>query len=251
MKAITVSVDYADYLALTLPVTSRHFKEVLVVTSPDDAATQRVASSGFPNVRTHLTDAFYRDGADFNKGLALEEGFDVLGREGWIAVIDADIMLPVNGMRCVPRTPGNLYSAHRRQASPERMEATDWSRFPMVRDPINTGYFHLFHASDPALQERPWYPTRWRHAGGCDTEFEAKWPGRAKTWLPFDVLHLGPVRANWYGRTTERLDGTRPVEAADRKNRLQKMIRARQSGNYSAEVLSGPGRLIYDRVPKK
>jgi hypothetical protein len=28
-----------------------------------------------------------------------------------------------------------------------------------------------------------------------------------KGWLPFEVLHFGPRDTNWFGRSSERLDG--------------------------------------------
>src|SRR5262245_59406044 len=93
IRGITSCVGYAALLEVTLPRNMRHFSECLVVTSPDDHATAdgvaRVAGA-----RLHQTDAFTRHGAFFNKGLAFEESWDVLGRSGWILVHDADCLLP-------------------------------------------------------------------------------------------------------------------------------------------------------------
>ena len=66
---LSICVDFADILALTLPRNARHFKNILVVTSPDDHATADVVKS-VKNASLFTTDAFYRDGAVFNKGLA-------------------------------------------------------------------------------------------------------------------------------------------------------------------------------------
>ena len=46
------------------------------------------------DVEVFETTAFVDHGAAFNKGYALEQGFDVRGRHGWIAIIDTDIVLP-------------------------------------------------------------------------------------------------------------------------------------------------------------
>src|SRR5689334_22908441 len=92
MKAILVSVDYADLLAMTLPYNKHHFDEVFVITSNADNATKQVARE---NHCPYLaTDSFWDDGAMFNKWKALEEGLTVMGRDGWICIMDADILWP-------------------------------------------------------------------------------------------------------------------------------------------------------------
>jgi len=217
MKGIVVSVEYGDLLAETLPHVP--FEKVLVVTSHEDEETVKVAKRNGAEV--FQTNAFYRDGAMFNKGLALEEGFDVLGRDGWIVVFDADIIMPEK-MDLTGIKPSCLYSPRRRTCHnvSDWKRQEDWSQFPLVRDQEHAGYFQLFNASDPALMAKPWYGVEWRHAGGCDSEFNQKWPIQHKHWLPFEVLHLGPDGQNWCGRATKRLDGTMPKDAHNRKMQL-------------------------------
>ena len=83
LRAILVSVDYNDILSITLPYNRHHFKDVMVVTSVADA--QNVWEICKPlDVSVHATNAFYEDGAQFNKWKALEEGLEVFGRKGWI-----------------------------------------------------------------------------------------------------------------------------------------------------------------------
>jgi len=93
MNAICVCVEYEDLLAITLPRALRHFQRVLVVTSHADAATGGVVAAN-PPAEIFRTSAFTRGGAAFNKGAAIEEGLDQLGRRGWICLLDADIVLP-------------------------------------------------------------------------------------------------------------------------------------------------------------
>src|SRR5574337_135513 len=92
VRMITVAVDMADILALTLPYNRHHFKEVCVVTSSRDEEAWKVAAKN--NTLVYITDVFYENGAHFNKWAALEEGLDFMGREGWIAVMDVDTVLP-------------------------------------------------------------------------------------------------------------------------------------------------------------
>jgi hypothetical protein len=210
MKAILVCVDYADLLAITLARNFTMFDKVLIVSNDRDSETHALAKSyKYADVSLYNTDAFYRDGADFNKGLAIEEGFDVLGRDGWIAVLDADIVLPrdfCGQLSLHAVDPHCIYGPSRRLCvNPKDWNGGyDWSRLPRIPDREIAGYCQVFHANAPVLQYRPWYGTNWTHAGGCDSVFQAKWPTEQRTRLPFDALHLGPHGVNWHGRVTQK-----------------------------------------------
>lgn len=208
-NAITVCVEYDDILSFCLLQNAPQFNKWLIVTSPHDKHTPQLAKAA-PNVEVFATDAFYRDGAAFNKGLAMEEGLDRLGREGWLLILDADIVLP----RAVPWSMariGNLYSPPRRiLADPRAWRADlDWYKLPRHHYMKEfAGYFQLFHANDPVLKDkRPWYGTSWKHAGGCDAVFQSLWSTDRKIRPDFEVLHLGEADQNWCGRITNRLDG--------------------------------------------
>ena len=215
MNAITVSVGYDDYLSLTLPENLGHFDAVLVVTTSKDQATQELVErwGQTHDIEYYATDSFYAEGAPFNKGLAIEEGFDVLGREGWIMVLDADVVLPEtltapeDGWRqdCI-------YSPQRRLCREPKWftPELEWDTLPYGNEkkvfPFEfAGYSQIFHASAPCLWTKPWYGIRWPTAQGCDSEFYGRWPKRKRIRPPFEVLHLGPTRDNWSGRVTPRV----------------------------------------------
>lgn len=237
MKGITVSVDYAGELALTLPRNAKHFDEVLVVTSPADMATQDVVAA-VPNASMHLTNAFFRDGAAFNKGLALNEGFKLLQPDGWTVIFDADVVMP-DGMYLSDCDIGKLYSPRRRLCKDPREYTgqTDWRQWPIITEIEHAGFFQLFHTDDPAVVIQPWYDPTWVHAGGADSFFQARWPKQRKVWLPFYVLHLGDTDRNWYGRQTAYLNGTVPEYAAERREDMERMRRERPKYGFSREKL--------------
>lgn len=239
MRAIMVSVDYADLLSITLPYNRHHFDRVMVVTCPRDKETIKVCHRY--NVEVFTTDSFYADGASFNKWRALEEGLDAYGREGWLCIMDADVLWPKvlafdkcfeacpapwsdMGLLYGPRTAlhqGFLYS-------PVRHMFSDWPQLPIPPQenwkelPIHrnlaefAGYSQIFHAGDPVLGPAPWHEVNWKHAGGADSFFQAKWPTERKVRPPFEVLHLGPAGQNWYGRAAPLVDGSVPKEAEER-----------------------------------
>lgn len=205
LKGIVVCVDYDDLLAVTLVRNARHFSEVLVVTHPSDQRTKDVVTQ-VPNARVYETDAFYRYGAKFNKGLAMEEGFDALGRDGWICIWDADTLFP-DEMNLVPEI-GKLYTPKRRILADPKQWRPDlsWDNLPISNDRAWPGYFQLFHAADPVIQQLPWYGCCFSHAGGCDGYFQDRWEPKNKIRPDFMVLHLGPRDANWFGRASARMD---------------------------------------------
>ncbi|MFQ5492360.1 MAG: hypothetical protein ACE5GE_16745, partial [Phycisphaerae bacterium] len=242
MKAITVCVEYDDLLAITLPRMLAVFDDVLVVTDSHDKATQEIANR--LGVYCLQTNAFYAQGASFNKGNALNAA--VLHQAqpaSWLAVIDADIVLPeradLTGLQ-----PGTLYGATRRIVNPIWLPH-DWSKFPTYPDryPWNGaevtlgGHFLVFHTGDPVIETWPWFPDDWKHAGGYDSDFIAQWPPEKQVRLPFEVLHLGPLAMNWHGRITPRLDG-KPIPEQEAREALRAaMWRERRRSGYTKERL--------------
>lgn len=231
LRAILVSVDYSDLLAITLPHNRHHFHEVFVVTSTADAKTVEPITSR-NGATLVVTDRFYDDGADFNKWLALEFGLDMMGRRGWICLMDADVLWPkvVDLDRYLRK--GFLFGPRRRIADPIPdpipLEEDRWRKYPLHRQEREVaGYSQIFHADDPVLGPPPWHETDWRHAGGADSFFQAKWPAERKVRPPFEVLHLGPPGVNWYGRASSRLDGTEPPEAQAKKEKIREIWRQR------------------------
>lgn len=232
-----VAVDYADLLAITLPHNRRHFDEIYIVTTPDDVGTQDIADDY--KAQCVRTDAFYQDGAVFNKGRALEIGLSCMGRDGWICIMDADILLPRSLHGFKPEV-GHLYTPKRRVLSSLdwtqlRYWADDemWNRLPIHNDQQFAGYMQIFHGDDPRVKNiRPWYETDWKHAGGADTMFQNRWPAGTKVRPPFEVLHLGEVGQNWCGRVTPYLCGAIPPEAEARQKQLAEFHAGRKPGPH-------------------
>lgn len=239
MNAIIVCVDYSDLLGVTLPYNRHHFDRVMIVTTPTDSATIKVASQNQADVC--ITTCFYDDGAFFNKGKAFEKGFDQLGRYGWLCVMDADILWP----KVIPQQDyqrGFLYTPFRNlwpATDVVPVEAVWGSGKTFPGDEYGwVGYTQIFHAEDPHLPQPPWHSVRWKHAGGVDSEFEAMWPITHKVRPSWKVLHLGEAGVNWCGRTTPLLTGELPTEASDRKQALRQLMMVRRlTCSYENELL--------------
>lgn len=250
MKAILVSVDYADLLAITLPYNRHHFSEVMVVTTPEDTGTHKVAQDNHCVV--YVTNSFYQGGAVFNKWKALEEGLDRIGRDGWLCIMDADVLWPKQVALHRYLQPGFLYTPRRRMMvdpSPILTQGIPredlWITYPVhPQEREFAGYSQIFHASDFVLGDPPWHQVDWKHAGGADSFFQAKWPERCKVRPDFHVLHLGPAGVNWCGRASSYLDGRKPDRAEERQSQLTGFLWARRAWSPA----TGKGKFAHERL---
>ncbi|KKN14996.1 hypothetical protein LCGC14_0990550 [marine sediment metagenome] len=224
-RALIICVDFSDLLAITLPYNRHHFEEVLVVTTPADERSQDVARTWDADV--YRTESFYDPGAIFNKWEPLEEGLDVMGREGWICLVDVDILWP-KVLPTFDLKPNHLHGPRRRvMANAFATIPNDWSNFPLYlpNSRLIAGYSQIFHADDSHLTGLPWHETNWVHAAGADSYFQRQWPRSNRIRLPFDTLHLGKVGVNWCGRTSPYADGSFPKRAKQRMSKLLGMVK--------------------------
>jgi hypothetical protein len=247
MQAVLCSVSYGDILKLTLPTIARHFDRVLVGTSTSDAETQAICRE-FANVACCVTDNFYANGAEFNKGIVMDSLLHNAASEhgdGWIAILDADIILP-EVLSLPPLSIGMLYGCTRRiLANPVAYSRSlDWSLLPLAGDRELAGFFQLFSSADPVLYGcGEWYQHHWRHAGCADSFFAKLWPAERQKILPFEVLHLGPIGQNWFGRVTPRLDGVEVAGADQSRQRMARMLARRRAtrgrNKFAGEKIAG------------
>jgi hypothetical protein len=232
-------VDFDDLLAITLPANLAHLTSMTVITSPADEKTQELVRTT-PKARLFVTDAFYQFGARFNKWAALELALDELGRDRWLAVMDADTMLPpVIDTRMF--RPQFLYSPRRYMLTdPQRWHRDlDWSTLPVAGDVEFAGYCQIFHGGSAYLhQRRPWYGPHWGTASGGDSDMQALYPQHHKIRPPWHVLHIGQDAQNWSGRVTTRVDGTEPPNA-EANRQAQAQLFANRRATHSYERVEG------------
>ena len=250
LRAIMVSVNYYDFLEVTLPYNKEHFAEICVVTSTKDKRTQDVAH--YHDCSVYITDSFYDDGADFNKWKALEEALDAYGRRGWLCIMDADILWPRRATTLLQEMgleAGKLYTPLRylqTDLTKPILPEAKWDTLPIHRNRKEwAGYSQIFHCNDPALPiNPPWHETNWKHAGGADSYFQQLWSPQNKVRPPFQVLHLGPCGQNWSGRVTAFIDGTSPPNEQENRDKLMRLVQNRRTGKsrkgndpYAAEKI--------------
>jgi hypothetical protein len=208
IHGLTVCVDYAAELAIGLPRWIPGLASLTVITTHRDADTiALVRGDGSPRAELVITDLFYRDGAAFNKGRALEAARSDLaarltGDPGWLLLFDADVVPPADWAARLEGTlePGTLYGCRRFPATPATLE--DYGQPAIPCDVPGVGYFQLFHQWDPVVVGvDPLIEVDWIHAGNYYNRLMDRWrqAKRPIRDVRFRVAHLGP-RENWYGR---------------------------------------------------
>jgi len=225
--AVIVCVEYSDLLMATLNYNRHHFSRVLVVTTPQDVATHAVCKS--LDAEIFQTTSFYDNGAKFAKYRALEKGLDAAGRSGWIVLIDADVLWP-SQIPDWPMCKEHLYTPLRNnfvQFNGDVPPEAEWSKFPKHPwDKEFSGHTQIFHSDCSVLGPAPWHDVSWKHAGGGDSEFQAKWNELNRVRPPFTCLHLGQP-GQWTGRVTE-INGETPAQAKERREALEQFMRTRR-----------------------
>ena len=224
LEAVTVCVGFDDMLDVTLARNHPHLDTMIVVTSHDDKATQACA-------RKHgaicvPTDLFQKNGRNFNKGAAINAGFNYFQYHGWRLHLDADIMLPDNFRRMFFNHHhlefANLYGADRVDVIGAKKVAALQHHFhehPQHRhrfliDPTHDrqldapiggrmisqlngytplGYFQLWHCS-----RQRGYPYSLGTAAHDDTMFAQLWPLKHRQLLPGVVVyHICAANPKW------------------------------------------------------
>lgn len=209
IDGLVVCVDYAAELRLSLDRWLHALNTLTVVTTDEDRATGDLFVYNIDGVGwIHKTEAFYANGAKFNKAAAMQEAIiEMHPWRDWVLLIDADVIPPVNlreQLEAANLKPGILYGARRHQSDPSHWDE-DPTKFPLLPDREMPGYFQLFHVSDPVVADRAnILNTTYTHAGNYDSEFQNRWGRGAdmarKRWLKFPVLHIGEPGVNWCGR---------------------------------------------------
>ena len=92
IEAITVCVNYSDFLAWFLLSNAKLFDRLVVVTDTQDRKTADLCEHH--HVECVKSDGFYDGGLGFDKGAGINAGLRRLSIYGWVAHIDSDIVLP-------------------------------------------------------------------------------------------------------------------------------------------------------------
>ena len=231
IEAVTVCVDYADFLECTLPSIRAAVDDLVVVTAPADSRTRELCRR--EEARAVVTTAMHDHGRRFSLGAAVDAGLRALPLTDWALVIDADIVLP----RQTHRTLQYLQLDRSKIYGIDRVHCRGWyaaARFTTTPRTVRTaevlylrdfpigarisppehdgylpcGYFQLWNAGATGYRDYPIHPAG-NDPGGSDMLHSARFPRQYRELIPELVgIQLetdgpdDPVGVNWAGRKT-------------------------------------------------
>lgn len=229
IKAITTCVNYSDFLAESLPLNKVHFDKLVVVTTEEDIATQKLCE--YHHVEWIPAD--FGEEGEFCKGSGINAGLKRITEnynDDWFVHLDADIVLPpqtrpiLEGLQLFPRY---LYGIDRFEIKSFKKWRKHCNNPKLINEmntyihteayPVSTrfmsepqggflpiGFFQMWH---PYISQVWTYPESHTTAGRTDMLFAAQWP-RSERHLLAEVIsfHLeseeAPQGINWAGRRT-------------------------------------------------
>lgn len=203
IDVIITSVDYNDFLILSLENNTKYFDNITVVTSNDDIICQNICKSY--GVKCITTDSFYEDDFLFNKGKAINIGIESIVNPEFILLLDADIIV-TNKFDLSNLEPDTLYTSDRWicynhfQYERWRKGETQVNNLPKYERDNGYGFFQLFNFNNSL--DVKWYPSELENSSHPDLKFSSLFS--KKQTIDVDIIHLGDVKKNWNGRKSEK-----------------------------------------------
>lgn len=228
IECVIVCDRYADFLAETIVHNKAHFDKLVVVTSFEDKATQRICE--YQHVECIPTDVIESRKGNFNKAEAINVGLAALSKDDWIVHLDADMILPPLFRKImqelvldktmiygIDRFMVRDFTAWREFMEMPRLqhENGSWlhpSAFdlgtrviiPAFGGYMVVGFCQIWNKASDILK----YPEGHNTAARTDLQFSMLWPRAKREMLPEIIgYHLeserAPHGANWGGRTTQ------------------------------------------------
>ena len=224
IEAVTVCVDYSDYLNYFIKYNLKHFDKLIIVTTKKDKKTIEICEKN--NMQYVFTDRLYENNAPFNKGKAINDGLKYTTKKDWILLIDSDIILPSDFRKKVNETRLNediLYGIFRHDCRDtegwkEYKKMSKKQKNTLLKRFMNTrkgkykkivGYFQLFHSSSKKINKKMIYPENSDRANASDRLFYRRWEYYERAFLEdIQAIHLShsEMGINWEGRKDYSFD---------------------------------------------
>ena len=203
IDVIIVSVDYNDFLEITLKNTTS-ILNVTVVTSSSDTVCQELCKQFGANCI--ITDRMYENGDIFNKGKAINEGIKSLKNPDWILLLDADIYLQSDFLEVLKNSDIRSQSLLlcKRLILEDNDSFIRWQNGEDVGKMERSkgfGYFQMFNIKKFNRVSNI-FPEEYSDASLSDIVFRDLFSDRLE--LNTYVVHLGKSYQNWTGRKTKK-----------------------------------------------
>lgn len=238
LQAVTVSVNYSDFLCHVLEENKGLFDKWVIITNTKDVATKELCDKYSKyNIVCIQTDIFYRK-AKFNKFAGINEGLKLIDSDAWVLFLDSDIILQkelrrvldnvnlkqeniygIDRINCRGREKWELYKSKRNLLQNYWLLSPDVTGFEFGSRLVHyygyengdgkfagwnpLGFFQLAHRSQFTQ-----YPQQSEGADHCDLVFARLWSRDKRVLIPeLIAIHIESrftvKGTNWYGRISQ------------------------------------------------
>lgn len=195
--AVTICINYADFLAHALPKNRHLFSAHYIVTEESDKETIELAKTH--NCKTLFTKDTHKNGAKFNRSGLLRAAQKIVHTnhpDSWVLILDADIICPpeLSDLKLTDATA--IYGTQRIMFETQEDYECNISKVGVVTTYI-AGFFQLY------FDKKYYYNQFSKDCSHYDIVFSDSFPKRIKL-DSIKCIHLGFAGKNWNGRVTER-----------------------------------------------
>lgn len=214
LEAVSVCVNYHDYLKITANLNRKFFDEWVIVTIDSDYKTKKICK--LFDLKCVISDGLCSNGI-FEKSKMLNDGIKVLSKTDWLLSLDVDIILPVDFkeiLNTLELNYGNLYGATRKvgnnfNTSCLMNKCLDVKLLPNAIPNSPYGYFQLFSTRAKSLKNRHFiFDEKFKTASQYDGDFMSLWTFEKRKMLPINVSHIShgtQIGINWSGRKSSSI----------------------------------------------
>jgi hypothetical protein len=200
MIGLTVCVNYADFLAETLPQNRKFFTHFYVVTEESDAQTVELGKQH--DCTLLFTTKTHERGSKFNRSGLLYDAQKLIHRkhpEDWICILDSDILLPDSFSALDEQTllKNNIYGVPRHVYATKADYLANQNAVVEVRENEVIGYFQLYWLKFRYYE--PWSAD----CSKSDMTFMRLFKRRLYL-RDLHCVHFGLTGVNWEGRVSEK-----------------------------------------------
>jgi GTP:adenosylcobinamide-phosphate guanylyltransferase len=194
LDVILISVNYNDFLSITLKENKKLFDNIHVITSSKDSLCQQICKSY--GVNCVITDVMYDDSI-FNKGKAYNYLLNRIENIDYVLILDADIIvldkIDINQLdeRCFYYEARRLCESYEDYMSMSSIEDLEYD------SPHGDGFFQLVNMKNEII----YFSEDFKNCNNVDVDYREKFESRIL--LENQVIHLGEKETNWDGRITK------------------------------------------------
>ncbi len=205
LDVVIVSVNYNDFLTVSLQHNIEIFNNITVVTSDQDILCQKICEKF--GVKCVVTNSMYDDESEFKKGKAINFGINSLENPDFILLLDADIIVRGN-IDLDKLNEEYLYTSSRYICKSYNQLNDVISNGKILDEELihegdkGIGFFQLFNINNKSIDKNSVYPETSTDASWDDLVFRDKFPKRQI--IDNNIIHLGDPYTNWKGRKSNR-----------------------------------------------